>query len=186
MFLHHPTTIPALIIFLTTLPSLPAQPTSPTSPLHLRNPRCHDIPQPLRAPLETMDCITALGMLPSSTAIGTFSLHAPIDAQQFRLPRHFAHGSCMIGVTMATTGVIGDEDTTSWNRIGLEVVGIVRECVQQPVQPRDKVGGSDNVGTRGKIQLDVLHNQQYLRFMVDLNKPPPAEPVVASSAASKS
>jgi len=184
MFLH-PTTILTLIIFLTTLPSFPAQPTSPTSPLHVRNPRCHDVPQQLRDPLDIMDCLTAVSMLPRSPTIGAFSLHAPMDAQQFRLPRHFAHGSCMIGVTMATTGIFNDEDTSSWNRIGLEVINIIRQCVQQPVQPIDKVGGSEHVGDRGSIQLDVLHNQRYLQFMVDLNKPP-AGTVIASPPGSTS
>lgn len=184
MFLHH-TTILTLIISLTALPTFPAQPTTPSSPLHRRDPRCHDVPLHIRKPLDNSDCLVTLSMLPVAEAIGTFSLHAPVNAQQFRLPRHFAYRSCMIGITMATTGVIGDEDTSSWIGIMTKTLQIIRQCVQRPSQPLDKVGGSENVGARGRIKVDVFHNQPYLRFLVDLNKPTP-EPVLVSPSGSTS
>lgn len=170
----HLTTL--LALWLTALPSLPAMPTTPSSPLHKRTPKCHDTSLQLREPIDIVDCMLALNSLPITAPrggrpndptdrVGTFSLNGDL-AGQFRLPRHFAHGTCMIGVTMATTG----EDTESWNRIAREILGIILLCVQRP-GTQDSVGGTGRVGAHSAIQIDLVRNQRYLQFMVELNKP---------------
>jgi len=183
--------LPTIItLWLTALPSLPAMPITPSSPLHKRDPKCHDIPRHLTTPLKNLDCIHAVYELPTTQLlggvvrnpteqVGTFSLDAD-PATQFRLPRHFAYGSCMVGVTMANMGVIRDEDSESWDHIAREALAIVRQCVQQPPL-EDKVGGTVFVGVHGSIQVDVFLNQRHLKFLVDLNKPPSQGPVTPPS-----
>jgi hypothetical protein len=46
------------------------------------------------------------------------------------LPRHFAHGNCMIGVTMVSSA--GGSETASWNDISEKASAIVTECVSRP------------------------------------------------------
>lgn len=169
-----------LLLVLTALPTLPAMPTTPSSALDMlqkRAPKCHDTPRHLSPPLNLVDCISALNQLPATDIGGTgthttdvngrFSSTAP-PGSHFKLPRHFAHGGCMIGVAMAP---VADAEMSNWNSVARGALGVIRSCVQEP-QPADKVGGSDSVGPRGGVQVDVFTYQRYLAFLVDLNKPP--------------
>lgn len=180
--MHHLLTLtPLLLLVLTALPTLPAKPTTP-SPAHTtlqkRAPKCHDLPRHLAAPLDLVDCMVALNQLPATEAMGGIGTHAnDVNGQfsakapagsPFKLPRHFAHGGCMIGVAMAP---VADAEMSNWNSVARAVLGVVRTCVQEP-QPADKLGGSDFVGPRAGIQVDVFPYQRYLAFLVDLNKPP--------------
>lgn len=182
MLLHllHPT---LLLLWLSALPSLPAMPTTPSTPLQRRAPNCHALARQDQ-PILSVDCLTTLGQLPSTTPLGgidgpptdalaRFSTSAGVDTN-LRLPRHFASGTCMIGVTVTGAGFgQADGDLSSWNRIAQAARRIIVDCVVMPA-PEAKVGGSEVVGTLGKIQVDVLANQRHTQFLVDVNKPPPA------------
>lgn len=162
-------------------------PTTPSTPLQRRAPTCHALAWQSQ-PILSVDCLTALDQLPTTALLGgidgpatdalaRFSTSAGVDTD-LRLPRHFGHGTCMIGVTVTGTnrnaaGPVVDGDLSSWNRIAQAARRIIIDCVLRPAHEA-KVGGSEVVGTLGRIQVDVFVNQRHTQFLIDLNKPPPA------------
>lgn len=171
-----------LLLWLPAIPSLRAMPTTPASPLQRRAPICHDLARQ-HLDIDLVDCIVALYSLPTTEPMGGVTSN-PTDALRefspradpasgFRLPRHFAFGSCMIGVALANSGIRAVADSSSWNRVAQAAHRAIISCVQLPPAGA-KVGGSELVGARAGIQVDVFRYQPHLPFLVDLNKPPPA------------
>jgi len=168
-------------------------PTTPASPLQRRAPKCHALARQ-NQPILSVDCLTALDQLPTTTtrlggidgpvtdALARFSMSAGVDTN-LRLPRHFGWGTCMIGVTVTGANSRDDGDLSSWNRIAQAAHRTIIDCVLIPAHEA-KVGGSEVVGTLGKIQVDVFVNQPHTQFLIDLNKPPSAARVPGLSLGS--
>ncbi len=181
-----------LLLWLPALPTLPAMPTTPSTPLQRRAPKCHALARQDQ-PILSVDCLAALDQLPTTTPLGgidghptdalaRFSMSAGVDTN-LRLPRHFGWGTCMIGVTVTGANSRDDGDLSSWNRIAQAAHRTIIDCVLIPAHEA-KVGGSEVVGTLGKIQVDVFVNQHHTQFLIDLNKPPSAARVPGLSLGS--
>ncbi len=124
--------------------------------------------------INPIDCGLAIRDMPTTMKLGDGDMFAPLggfgntvhDGSPFRLPRHFASGSYMIGVTMAPGGM-GKTDSASWNEIAVKAAGIVTLCATLPKPHRR--GGHDVSGEHKQIHIDVFKHADYLDFLVPIN-----------------
>lgn len=124
--------------------------------------------------INPIDCGLAILDMPTTIKLGHGDMFAPVggfgntvhNGSPFKLPRHFARGSCMIGVTMAPSG-LGKTDSASWNEIAVKATGIVTKCTVLPKPVRR--GGHDTAGEHGQIIIDIFKNADYLDFLVPIN-----------------
>lgn len=112
------------------------------------------------------DCVAALGTIPiTDTMFGDFG-NKVAAGSHYKLPRHFAQGNCMIGVTMMPAG-LSQMDKSSWPEIYLRASGILSKCVLVPEPARR--GGSDLAGQSKQISVQLFMYSPHLAFMVPLN-----------------
>lgn len=134
---------------------------------------CYPIERPETSVLNLNDCNEAIKRIPTTKNLdgagqdrvdGQFGTYGPAWSP-FKLPRHFAHGNCMIGVTMVSSA--GGSETASWNDISEKASAIVTECVSRPGIFRR--GGTAKSGRHDQILIEMFNYSAHLAFLVPLN-----------------
>ena len=154
-----------------------AAPTTDSSHTALQQrdglPNCYPIEQLDTVYLNPNDCLQALVDMPvTATTRGSINAVAGdfgnmvAAGSPFKLPRHFANGNCMIGVTMAAAS-LARTDRSSWNEIAAQAAGIIITCVNPP--PPARRGGTITVGRGNQINVEIFMNSPHVAFLVELN-----------------
>lgn len=180
--LHRSRNFLAMLIFLTLSFLLSATLAMPTAnsisvlhQLQKRDAMCYEAQRAGTAALNPVDCIAAVLSMPITRAPGRSGLPAVVsqfgssvpNGSPFKLPRHFAFGGCMVGVTMVNPYAHAEE-TSSWNEIAVSAQKIVTDCVSRP---RDRRGGANKAGGHNGILIEMFLYQAQLHFLLDLNVP---------------
>ena len=143
--------------------------------LHKRTAECFPMDQVDTADLNPVDCVDAIQGMPIPTSLdpgdwmavsGDFG-NAVNVGSPFKLPRHFAKGNCMIGVTMVPAALNKGTDRSNWAEIALKATTIVSSCVSLPKPARR--GGSDTAGRANHIKIEIFRYAPHLEFMIPLN-----------------
>ncbi len=137
------------------------------SVLQKRAPICYGGQFEHTGSIQPMDCIMAARSMPTTSVEARFGVHAP-DGSASKLPRHFASGRCMVGVSMAMSIANGD-DWSSWSDITRAAYDVITECASRHRLIRR--GGMDRVGKANQIIVDIFPYQEHLKFLIDMNDP---------------
>lgn len=143
--------------------------------LQKRDAMCYEAQRAGTVALNPVDCTAAVLTIPMTRAPGGSGITAVIsqfgnslpNGSPFKLPRHFAFGGCMVGVTMVSPYGHAEE-TSSWNEIAVSAHKIVTDCVARPVNRR---GGANKAGSHNGILIEMFLYQAQLHFLLDLNTP---------------
>lgn len=116
--------------------------------------------------LNPTDCVAALHDMPMTDSINGDFGNNLAAGDHYKLPRHFAKGNCIIGVTMMPAG-LSRMDRSTWAEIAIRATAILTKCVLVPGMTRR--GGSDTAGRAKQISVQVFKNSPHIAFMVPLN-----------------
>ncbi len=137
------------------------------SVLRKRAPVCYGDLLEYTSSITPTDCVQAAYSMPTTATKALFGTHAP-DGSASKLPRHFAFGRCMIGVSMANSLANGNE-WSSWSDITRAAYDIITDCVSRHRLARR--GGMDRVGQSRQIVVEIFLYQHHLNFLIGNNDP---------------